>query len=90
MLFEVVTKANPIGITGDDFMERLSAGRQYMKELREKGAVVHSWVRIGEYGATVIFDVDSHADLIQYLYGNPLVPHIEFKITPLVKAEDYD
>ncbi len=90
MLYEVVTKANLTGIDGQEFLRRLPEGREYMGKLRKQGAILHSWLRVGGYGATTIFSVGSHEELIRLLYGNPLVPHVSFDVIPLVAAEDYE
>ncbi|MEV0374132.1 muconolactone Delta-isomerase family protein [Streptomyces sp. NPDC050636] len=83
MLYEVVAQAKLDGISGDEFVRRLPQGLAYMKELGRKGIVRHSWVRVGGYGATNIFDVDSHEELLEHLNGNPLVPHIRYEVIPL-------
>ena len=90
MLFEVITKANPIGISGDEFLRRLPKGVAYMKDLRAQGVIVHSWIRIGGYGATTIFSVSSHEELLRCLSGNPLLPHISFEIIPLAESGSFD
>jgi len=90
VLFEVVTEGQPIGIPGDEFLKRLPHGLAYMKELRHKGVILHSWIRVGRNGATTIFDVDSHADLQRYLYGNPLTPHVKFDVIPLMESEGFN
>ncbi|MBX9390300.1 muconolactone Delta-isomerase family protein [Streptomonospora nanhaiensis] len=84
MLFEVVTKGNPAGISGAEFEDRFRRALRYMKDLHEKGAIVHAWVRVGGFGATNIFEVDSHAELLDYLNGSPMVPYVEYTVTPVV------
>jgi muconolactone delta-isomerase len=90
MLFEVITSGVPIGITGEEFIKRLPDGMAYMKELRRKGVILHSWIRVGRSGATTIFSVDSHEELQNLLYGNPLTPHVQFEIIPLMESDGYD
>lgn len=90
MLFEVITRAAPVGITGEEYLQRLPEGVAYMKGLIAKGVILHSWIRVGRYGATTIFSVDSHEELSTYLNGNPLVPHIAFEIIPLAASSSFD
>jgi muconolactone delta-isomerase len=89
VLYEVITKANPMGITGEEFLRRLPEGVTYMKDLRARGVIIHSWIRVGGYGATTIFSVTSHEELAGYLNGNPLVPHVSFEIIPLAESESF-
>lgn len=89
MLFEVITRACPLGISGDEFLRRLPEGVTYMKDLRARGIIIHSWIRVGGYGATTIFSVSSHEELACYLNGNPLVPHVSFEIVPLAESESF-
>ena len=90
MLFEVITSGVPIGMSGDEFITRLPEGRAYMKELRDQGVILHSWIRVGRSGALTIFSVDSHEELQKALYRNPLTPHVHFEIVPLMESEGYD
>jgi muconolactone delta-isomerase len=90
MLFEVVASARPTGISGDEHMRRLPEAVAYMKKLKEDGVILHSWVRVGRYGATTIFDVSSHEALLGYLNGNPLVPHVAYEVIPLASTDDFD
>ncbi len=90
MLFQVVTKMNPVGISADEYMKRLPEGVAYMNKLVKQGIIEHSWVRVGESGALNIFNVSSHEHLLKYLYENPISPHITFLITPLVPADVLD
>lgn len=90
MLFQVVTKMNPVGISADEYMKRLPEGVAYMRNLMQQGIIEHSWVRIGESGALNIFNVSSHEQLLKSLYENPLSPHLAFLITPLVPADVFD
>jgi muconolactone delta-isomerase len=90
VLYEVITKASPIGISGDEFLRRLPEGVTYMKDLRARGVIVHSWIRVGGYGATTIFSVTSHEELLRYLSGNPLVPHVSFEIIPLAESDSFN
>lgn len=89
MLYEVITKASPMGISGDEFLRRLPKGVTYMKDLRASGVIIHSWIRVGGYGATTIFSVTSHEELAGYLNGNPLVPHVSFEIIPLAESGSF-
>ncbi|MEW2618896.1 muconolactone Delta-isomerase family protein [Streptomyces sp. NPDC048106] len=88
-LFAVLINATPTGISADEFFERLPKGYAYMKGLIEKGTIKHSWVRIGESGGLNIFDVESHEELLGALYGNPISPHLQFTIYPLVEVDDF-
>jgi muconolactone delta-isomerase len=89
MLFEVVTRAAPNGIDGETFYRRLAAeGIPYMRSLMERGTIIHSWARIGENGGLNIFSVDSHEQLLQDLYSNPISGHLTFQVTAL--ATDVD
>ncbi|QBD75973.1 hypothetical protein EPA93_08120 [Ktedonosporobacter rubrisoli] len=90
MLFEVVTKKNPLGISADEYMKRLPEGVAYMSGLMQQGIIEHAWVRVGESGALCIFNVSSHEQLLKYLYENPLSAHVAFLITPLVPADVLD
>jgi len=90
MLFQVVTRMNPVGISADEYMKRLPEGVAYMNNLVKQGIIEHSWVRVGESGALNIFNVSSHEQLLKSLYENPISPHLTFQITPLVPTDVFD
>ena len=54
MLFQVVTRMNPVGISADEFLKRLPEGVAYMNTLVKQGIIEHSWVRVGESGEHLI------------------------------------
>lgn len=90
MLFSVQTQMNPTGIDADEFMTRLPQGVAYFQSLMQAGTIVHSWVRVGQNGGLSIFDVDSHQELLDALYKNPIAAHLKFEITPLVPTRGFD
>ena len=90
MLYEVVTRANPAGLSPDEFSRRLEKAVGYMRGLQQQGAIRHAWIRIGQYGATTIFDVESHEELLAHVNGNPLVPYLTYKITPLASGHVFE
>jgi len=90
MLFQVVTRMNPVGISADEFMKRLPEGVVYMNNLVKQRIIEHSWVRVGESGALNIFNVSSHEQLLKSLYENPISPHLTFQITALVPTDVFD
>ncbi len=86
MLFEVVTQADPAGLTSDEFSARFRKALTYMKGLSTQGVIEHAWIRVGGNGATTIFRVDSHEELLRHLNGNPLVPYLKYEVVPLVDS----
>ncbi|GAA1852228.1 hypothetical protein GCM10009836_35340 [Pseudonocardia ailaonensis] len=89
-LFAVLTTQAPKGISADEFKRRLPEGFSHHVSLVDKGIVKHSWIRVGESGGLNIYDVSSHEELVSALYDNPLSPHIEFTVFPIVDAGSFD
>jgi muconolactone delta-isomerase len=84
MLFQVITRANPIGISGEEYLKRLPDGMAYMRGLLDQGVIKHSWAHVGKPGGTSIFDIDDLEVLLQLLYDNPIAAYLTFEVTPLV------
>lgn len=89
-LFAVLATQNPVGINADEFRRRLPEGFAYTSRLREKGVIKHSWVRVGASGGLLIYDVESHEELLSHLYANPVSPHLKFEVIPLAQPEAFD
>jgi muconolactone delta-isomerase len=89
-LFAVLATQHPAGISADEFRRRLPEGFTYTRALVTKGVITHNWVRVGASGGLLIYDVDSHEQLLAYLYGNPLSPHLSFEVIPLADPERFD
>lgn len=90
MLFQVVTRPNPVGISADEFLKLLQKGVAYTRDLMKQGIIEHSWVRVGSAGALNIYNVSSHEQLMKCLYDNPISQHITFEVTPLVAINVFD
>jgi muconolactone delta-isomerase len=88
-LFAVTTKQNPSGITADEFRRRLPEGVAYMKTLIERGLVQDAWVRVGASGGLFLIDADSHEQLLEALYANPISPHLDFHVDALAPFGDF-
>lgn len=89
-LFAVFTTQSPNGITADEFRRRLPEGFAYTKNLVEKGVIKHSWIVNGEYNGLNVYEVGSHEELTDALYGNPLSSHITFKVLALTTPGGFD
>jgi muconolactone delta-isomerase len=89
-LFAVLSTQHPVGISADEFRRRLPEGFIYTRALVEKGVITHNWVRVGASGGLLIFDVDSHEQLLACLYGNPISPHLSFEVIPLADVAGFD
>jgi len=90
MLFQVTTSKNPTDISAEEYMKRLPEGAAYLRTLVKQGIIEHAWIRVGESGALCIFNVSSHQQLLKCIYDNPLSPHLNFEITPLVVGDVFD
>lgn len=90
MLFQVVTKPNPVGISTDEFLRLLEKGVAYTRGLMDQGIIEHSWVRVGSAGALNIYNVSSHEQLLKCLNQNPISQHITLEVTPLVAIDTFD
>jgi muconolactone delta-isomerase len=90
MLFEVRSVADPTGITGEQYAERvLSQEVPYLRKLQSDGVITHAWMRIGQDGWLAIFDVNSHEQLLATIYSNPLSPHSAYDVTPVFEGRDF-
>jgi muconolactone delta-isomerase len=91
MLFEVRSVADPTGITGEHYAERvLSEEVPYLKKLKADGVISHAWMRIGQDGWLAIFDVASHEQLLGVIYSNPLSPHSAYEVAPVFAGKDFE
>ncbi|WP_440083421.1 muconolactone Delta-isomerase family protein [Streptosporangium sp. LJ11] len=89
-LFAVLATQHPVGISADEFRHRLPEGFAYTKALVDKGVIKHNWVRVGASGGLLVYDVDSHEELLSLLYANPVSPHLEFEVIPLARTAGFD
>ena len=89
-LFEVIAKRAPIGISIDEFQQRLAEGFQYTQQLQEKGAIKHRWVLVGASAGLNIYEVDSHAELMSLLYNSPAGLHLDYQVFPIIEPPSYD
>jgi muconolactone delta-isomerase len=89
-LFAVLATQAPVGISGDEFRRRLPEGMDYTQRLVEKGIIMHSWIRVGAAGGLNIYDVDSHEQLLSFLYDNPISAHLHFQVIPLAAAGTFN
>ncbi|WP_445282383.1 muconolactone Delta-isomerase family protein [Streptomyces sp. DSM 118148] len=89
-LFAVLATQSPRGISGDEFRTRLPEGFAYTRGLVDKGVIKHNWVRVGAAGGLLIYDVESHEELLGHLYDNPMSPHLTFEVIPLAQAGAFD
>ncbi|WP_278261659.1 muconolactone Delta-isomerase family protein [Nocardia sp. AG03] len=89
-LFAVITKQNPVGISADEFRHRLPEGFTHHVDLVSRGVIKHSWIIAGQSGGLNIYDVASHEELTDALYGNPLSSHLEFDVYPLSDPGGFD
>ena len=89
-LFAVIAKRAPIGISIDEFQQRLAEGFQYTQQLQEKGAIKHRWVLVGASAGLNIYEVDSHAELMSLLYNSPAGLHLDYTVYPIIEPPSYD
>lgn len=89
-LFAVLATQHPVGISADEFRRRLPEGFAYTRALVDKGVIKHSWVRVGASGGLLVYDVDTHEELLSLLYANPVSPHLEFEVIPLARPAAFD
>jgi muconolactone D-isomerase len=59
--------------------------REYAQSLQKDGRWVHLWRVVGEYANYSVFDVADHDELHTLLSELPLFPHMDLKVTPLVR-----
>lgn len=89
-LFAVFTHQNPVGISSDEFRHRLPEGFGYIQGLIDKGIIKHSWIVVGQSGGLNIYEVGSHEELTDVLYGNPLSSHLRLEVLPLSTPGGFD
>ncbi|MFG2041493.1 muconolactone Delta-isomerase family protein [Dactylosporangium sp. NPDC048998] len=89
-LFAVFTQQAPAGISADEFRHRLPEGFGYIQGLIDKGIIKHSWIVVGQSGGLNIYDVASHEELTDVLYGNPLASHLKLRVLPLSTPGGFD
>lgn len=85
-LFAVFATQAPTGIDAEEFRRRLPEGFAYTSALVDKGFIRHSWIRVGAAGGLNIYDVESHEQLLNLLYDNPISAHLRFEVIPLAQA----
>lgn len=89
-LFAVMARRAPVGISADEFNERLALGFDYTKELLDKGLMKHRWILVGASAGLNIYECDSHEELMAVLYDSPVSQHLEFEVYPLIDPAAYD
>ncbi|HEV2778124.1 MAG TPA: muconolactone Delta-isomerase family protein [Actinophytocola sp.] len=89
-LFAVIARKAPVGISADEFSERLARGFEYTKELVEKGTLKHRWILVGASAGLNIYDAESHEHLMSLLYSSPAAQHLEFEVYPLIDPSAFD
>jgi muconolactone delta-isomerase len=89
-LFAVIAKRAPIGISIDEFQQRLAEGFQYTQQLQDKGVIKHRWVLVGASAGLNIYEVDSHAELMSVLYNSPAGLHLDYSVYPIIEPPSYD
>jgi muconolactone D-isomerase len=69
-----------------DVAEQLKATeRARFQELQRSGVWRHIWRIVGQYANVSIFDVDSPAQLHEYLTSLPLFPYMQIEVMPLCR-----
>ncbi|WP_214408501.1 muconolactone Delta-isomerase family protein [Sphaerisporangium fuscum] len=89
-LFAVIAKKAPIGISPEEFNERLAEGFKYTKDLVDKGVLRNRYIMVGASAGLNIYDVDSHEELMSVLYSSPVASHLEFEVYPLIDPSAFD
>lgn len=89
-LFAVFTEQNPVGISADEFRQRLPEGFAHHLDLVSRGVIKHSWIIPGRSGGLNVYDVRSHEELTDALHGNPLSSHLSFQVFPLSDPGTFD
>ncbi|MDH2428025.1 muconolactone Delta-isomerase family protein [Sphaerisporangium sp. TRM90804] len=89
-LFAVIAKKAPIGISVDEFNERLAEGFKYTKEMVDKGVLKHRWILVGASAGLNIYEVDSHEHLMKVLYDSPVGSHLQFDVYPLIDPSSFN
>lgn len=61
----------------------LAREKAYSQELQKNGVWPHIWRQVGQYANLSVFDVEDNAHLHDVLWGLPLFPYMEIRVTPL-------
>lgn len=89
-LFAVIAKRAPIGISIDEFQQKLAAGFQYTQELQDKGIILHRWILVGASAGLNIYEAESHEQLMGVLYNSPAGLHLDFEVYPIIEPPAYN
>lgn len=89
-LFAVIAKRAPIGISIDEFQQKLAAGFQYTQELQDKGIILHRWILVGASAGLNIYEAESHEQLMSILYNSPAGLHLDFEVYPIIEPPAYN
>jgi len=63
--------------------DTLAREKAYSHEWQRAGKWPHIWRITGQFANLSIFDVDSHEELNDILWGLPLFPYMKIQVTPL-------
>jgi muconolactone D-isomerase len=74
-------------LTREQWLGRVAATWEVIKQLEQNGKVVAGGAFIGQRAGCVIVDVDSNEELSDMLNRLPLFAHLEWEVTPLISAE---
>ena len=67
-------------------VDKLKADEKaYCEQLQRQGKWVHIWRIAGRYANISIFDVADHDALNTIVFGLPLFPYMDVKVTPLAQ-----
>jgi muconolactone delta-isomerase len=89
-LFAVIASKAPVGISAEEFQQRLAKGFKYTKDLVDKGILKHRWILVGASAGLNIYEVGSHEELMSVLYDSPVGPHLKFEVHPLIDPTEYN
>ncbi len=86
MLFCVTMDVDiPLDMDPDVRAETLAREKAYSQELQRSGKWPHIWRVVGAYSNISIFDVESTDELHDLLWGLPLFPYMDVKVTALAR-----
>lgn len=75
----------PYGMPAAEAADIKAREKAYAQDLQRQGRWVHLWRVTGEYANYSVFDVASHDELNDILFGLPLFPYMKLQVTPLAR-----
>jgi len=87
MLFLILQRLKPGMVFTPEMFDAFLASQEYLKGLKEKGVIKHSWAFAAGGGGCGIVDVPSHEDLYRMLAASPASGLVNFEAIPLASMD---